>query len=231
LSQPTANPRSRPFRALLIVLLTIVLIVAVAGLVVWRVTRNAVENVIDRAITPKEQTIDLSTLVTQVRELNRLETSSMQVMHISTTTQTYEMIPDALAGDQMTFLAAGDVIAGVDLSLLNRSDVWKTSDGTLMMRLPPSQILVTRVDNRKSRVISRKTGLLRKADIDLESRVRQHAEQEIRNEAVRRGVLRMATNNAETKLADFLHTLGFQQVRFVSGATSLQDRRSPSQPQ
>jgi hypothetical protein len=231
LSEPNANPRFRPFRVLLIVLLTIVLISAVAGVVVWRVTRNAVENIVDRAITPKEQTIDLSTLVTQVRELSRLETSSMQVMHISTTTQTYEMIPDALAGDQLTFLAAGDVIAGVDLSLLNRSDVWKTADGTLMMRLPPSQILVTRVDNRRSRVISRKTGLLRKADIDLESRVRQHAEQEIRNEAIRRGVLRMASNNAETKLADFLHTLGFQQVRFVSGATSLQDRQSPSQPQ
>jgi hypothetical protein len=211
--------------------MTIVLIAGVAAFVVWRVTKTAVESVIDRAITPKEQTIDLSTLVTQVRELNRLETSSMHVMHISTTKQTYEMIPDALAGDQMTFLAAGDVIAGVDLSLLNRSDVWKTADGTLMMRLPPSQILVTRVDNRKSRVISRKTGLLRKADIDLESRVRQHAEQEIRNEAVRRGVLRMASNNAENKLADFLHTLGFQQVRFVSGATSLQDRQSPSRPQ
>ena len=197
------------------------LIAAVAGFVVWRVTRNAVENVVERAITPKEQTIDLSTLVTQVRELNRLETSSMHVMHISTTTQTYEMIPDALAGDQLTFLAAGDVIAGVDLSLLNRSDVWNTADGTLMMRLPPSQILVTRVDNRQSRVISRKTGLLRRADIDLESRARQHAEQEIRNEAVRKGVLSLASQNAETKLADFLHTLGFQQVRFVSGASSL----------
>jgi hypothetical protein len=231
LSEPTANPRSRPFRALLIVLLTVVLIAAVAGFVVWRATRNAVENVVERAITPKEQTIDLSTLVTQVRELNRLETSSMHVMHISTTTQTYEMIPDALAGDQLTFLAAGDVIAGVDLSLLNRSDVWRALDGTLMMRLPPSQILVTRVDNRASRVISRKTGLLRKADIDLESRARQHAEQEIRNEAVRKGVLRMASNNAETKLAAFLHILGFQQVRFVSGASSLQDRQSPSQPQ
>jgi hypothetical protein len=231
LSEPTANPPSRPFRALLIVLLTIVLIAAVAGFVVWRVTRNALENVVERAITPKEQTIDLSTLVTQVRELNRLETSSMHVMHISTTTQTYEMIPDALAGDQLTFLAAGDVIAGVDLSLLNRSDVWRTADGTLMMRLPPSQILVTRVDNRASRVISRKTGLLRRADIDLESRARQHAEQEIRNEAVRKGVLRTASNNAETKLADFLHTLGFQQVRFVSGASSLRDRQSPSQPQ
>ena len=211
--------------------MTIVLIAAVAEFVIWRATNNAVENIVERAITPKERTIDLSTLVTQVRELSRLETSSMHVMHVSTTTQTYEMIPDSLAGDQLTFLAVGDVIAGVDLALLNRSDVWRTADGTLMMRLPPSQILVTRVDNRASRVISRKTGLLRKADIDLESRARQHAEQEIRNEAVRKGVLRMASSNAENKLADFLHTLGFQQVRFVSGASSLQDRRSLSQPQ
>jgi uncharacterized protein DUF4230 len=190
---------------------------------VWRMTRNAAENFVSRALTPKEQQIDLSTLVTQVRDLNRLETASMHVMHIGTTTQTYDMVPDAIAGDQLTFLAAGDVIAGVDLSLLNRNDVWKQPDGTLMMRLPPPQVLVSRVDNRESRVLNRKTGLLRRADIDLESRARQHAEQEIRNEAVRKGILKLASQNAEGKLAQFLHTLGFQKVAFVqpSGATVL----------
>ncbi len=190
-----------------------------AGYVVWRVTRNAVENVVTRAITPEEKTIDLGLLVTQVRSLNRLETASMRVMHVSTTTQTYQLVPDALAGDELTFLAVGDVIAGVDLSLLKREDVWREPDGTVVMRLPPSQILVTRIDNRASHVINRKTGLLRRADVDLEARVRQRAEQEIRNESLRKGILNTASQNAQVKLADFLHTLGFQQVKFVTPAT------------
>jgi hypothetical protein len=192
------------------------LVIMAGAFVAWRVTRNAMESVVTHAITPREDTVDLSVLVTQVRELNRLETASMHVMHVSTTTQTYELIPDALAGDQMTFLAAGDVIAGVDLSLLERKDVWREGDGTLVMRLPASQILVTRVDNRQSHVISRKTGILRRADIDLESRVRQRAEQEIRNESVRRGILNLASQNAEMKLSQFLHTTGFERVKFVN---------------
>ena len=182
-------------------------------------TRNAVESVVSRAITPQEKTVDLAALVTQVRNLNRLETASMHVMHVSTTSQTYNLMPDALAGDELTFLAVGDVIAGVDLSLLNRNDVWRESDGTVVLRLPPPQILVSRVDNRESRVINRRTGLLRHGDVNLESRVRQRAEAEIRNESLKKGILPLAAQNAQIKLAEFLHTLGFQKVKFVSRGT------------
>ena len=118
----------------------------------------------------------------------------------------------------MTYLAAGDVVAGVDLSALQQQDVFREPDGTIVLRLPPSAIFMTRVDNRESRVMSRKTGLLRRADVDLESRARQHAEQSIRNEAVKKGILLMASQNAEKKLADFLHAVGIERVRFERSA-------------
>ena len=203
----------------MIALVVVILITMAGAFVAWRVTKGAVENVLTRITTKKEETIDLGALVTQVRELNRLETASMHVMHVSTTTQTYDMVPDSLTGDQLTLLAVGDVIAGVDMSLLNKTDAWRQPDGTVVIRLPPSQVLVTRVDNKESHVISRKTGILRKADINLESRARQRAEQEIRNEAVRKGILNLAAQNAELKLAEFLHTTGVQRVKFVKSGT------------
>ncbi|HEU4520943.1 MAG TPA: DUF4230 domain-containing protein [Thermoanaerobaculia bacterium] len=183
-----------------------------------RLARKAVQTTVEQVTKPEEKTIDLGALVTQVRELSRLETASMRVMHVSTISQTYKLIPDAVAGDELTFLAAGDVVAGVDLSQIQQKDVWREPDGTIVMRLPPSAIFMTRVDNRESRVMSRKTGLLRRADVNLESRVRQHAEQSIRNEAVKKGILLMASQNAEKKLADFLHTVGFEKVRFERSA-------------
>jgi uncharacterized protein DUF4230 len=215
LSELTPPKRNGTARNILLALAAVLLLGIGAVWYFVRLTSHAVENVVERAITPQEKTIDLSALITQVRSLNRLETASMHVLHVSTTTQTYQLVPDALAGDQMTFLAAGDVIAGVDLSLLQQTDVWKKADGTIVVRLPSSQILVTRVDNRESRVINRKTGFFRKADIDLESRVREHAEAEIRNESLRKGILPLASQNAETRIAEFLHTLGFQRVEFV----------------
>jgi hypothetical protein len=112
------------------------------------------------------------------------------------------------------------VIAGVDLSQLKPEDVWRSPDGTINLRLPRSQILVSRVDNQKSRVLTRKTGMLRRADVDLETRARQHAETNIRQEAVKKGLLPLASQNAEKKLAELLHTFGADKVRFINGSVS-----------
>ena len=201
----------RRYAAILISFAAVVL-VAVAGYYFWRATRRAI---VEQALTPHEQQIDITALVTRVRELNRLETASMRVIHVSTITQSYTLVPDAFGGDKLTFLATGDVIAGLDLSQIKPGDVWREPDGTIALRLPPPQILVTRIDNAQSRVLTRNTGLLRRADVNLESRARQHAEEGIKDEAIKKGILDMAAQNAEKKLADFLHTVGVQKVRFI----------------
>jgi Protein of unknown function (DUF4230) len=187
---------------------------------VWRMAKKTV---VETVLTPQEKQVDIATLVTQVRELNRLETASMRVMHVGTITQTYKLVPNSLGGDEITFLATGDVIAGIDLAQLRPEDVWRSPDGTINMRLPPSQILVSRVDNEQSRVLTRKTGVLRRADIDLETRARQHAEENIRSEALKRGVLKMASDNGEKKMAELMRTLGFMRIRFVAS-------RAPNAP-
>jgi hypothetical protein len=187
-------------------------IAVTSGFIVWKMAKRAV---IERVFTPREKTVDLTVLVTQVRELQRLETASMHVMHIGRVTQSYQLVPDALGGDEITFLAEGDVIAGIDLSRLQPQDVWRSPDGILNVRMPGPQILVTRVDNQKSRVLNRKTGALRRADVDLETRARQNAEINIRGESLKRGILLMASQSGEKKMAELLHTFGFEKVRFV----------------
>jgi len=204
-------------RTLLISLggVAVALVIAVtSGFLVWRMAKRTF---VTEVLTPQERVVDLTTLVTQVRELNRLETAAMRVMHIGKVTQSYKMVPNAIAGDELTFLAEGEVIAGIDLAQLKPQDVWRSPDGTVNVRLPQAQVLVTRVDNAKSRVLNRSTGVLRRQDVDLETRARQHAEKNIHDEAVKRGVLKMASDNGEKKLADFLHAAGIQKVRFVSG--------------
>jgi hypothetical protein len=206
-------------RTLFLTLGVIALLVAfVAGtaVIVWRL---ATRTIAEQILAPQEKTVDLSMLVTQVRELNRLETAAMRVVHVGRVTQSHRAVPKPLTGDEITFLATGDVIAGIDLSRLRQEDVWRSPDGTINLRLPPPQILVSRVDNKESRVMSRKTGVLRRADTDLESRARQHAEENIRAEALRKGILSMASQNAEQKMGDLLRTLGVERVRFVSSRT------------
>lgn len=195
------------------------LLAVVILLTFWAVIRES-RKLLAVSTKPQEQQIDLGALVTRVQALNRLETASMRVVHVGTIKQSYDYVPNSLAGDEVTLYSAGDVIAGIDLSLLKKTDVHREPNGTIVLKLPPPAILLTRVDNRETKVISRKTGVFRRADPQLEGRARQFAEQSIRNEAVRKGILQMASQNGEMRLAELLHTFGFQRVRFeIEGTT------------
>ncbi len=206
-------------RGIAVAAITVALVIGITLVGAWYVLRQT-RQVATEVFKPHEEQIDLTALVTRVRALNRLETASMRVVHVSTITQSYEFVPNAMAGDELTFLAAGDVIAGIDLSQLKQEDIRRELDGTVVVRLPPSQVLVTRIDNRESRVINRKTGVFRRADMNLESRARQYAEQGIRNEAVKKGILPLASQNAEVKVAELLHMFGVQRVRCEAAQAS-----------
>src|SRR5213080_2460052 len=97
----------RGIAAVVIALFVVIGLTFLAGWMFLRQTRRVAAEV----LTPHEEQVDLTALVTRVRALNRLETASMRVIHVSTITQSYELVPNTLAGDQLTFFAAGDVIA------------------------------------------------------------------------------------------------------------------------
>ena len=190
-------------------------IFATVGIVWWSVRRAAHE-----MTTPHETAVDLSDVVTQVREMSRLETAAMHIVNVSTIKQSYQFVPRVLGNDEITLYSEGDVIAGIDLSRVQRDDVWREPDGTLVMRVPDPQVLITRLDNSKTRVLNRNTGFLRRADPNLESRIRVFAEGAIRGDAMRKGILTTASTSGQQKLATFVHTLGFQRVKFVSASAA-----------
>lgn len=183
--------------------------------------------------TPREEIVDLGAIVTRVRGLNRLETAAMRVSHTGSVTQSYRMVPNALGGDEVTLSSVGDVIAGVDLSLLQPGDVRRDPDNVVVIRLPPPMILLTRLDNRQTHVVNRKTGFFRRADTQLESHARQYAEQSIRNVAVRQGILQLAEQNAQARIAELANAMGARRVRFeVGGAPGRSEtpREAAAQP-
>jgi hypothetical protein len=176
--------------------------------------REVATALVDAALGRKEVPVDLTAIVTKVSELNRLETAQMRVVHVSQLKQSYGIVPDMFAGDSVSLMAVGDVYAGVDLSRLTREDIREELDGAVVIRLPASEILVTRLDNDETRVLDRKTGAFRKADIGLEGRARSYAENGIREEALQKGILNLASSNAERRISELAKTLGAEQVRF-----------------
>jgi hypothetical protein len=88
-------------------------------------------------------------------------------------------------------------------------------NGVLNVRLPPAEIFVATLDNDKSYVYDRSTGLLSHGDQDLETNARQAAENEIRKAAVEDGILNLAQQNAESYLSKFFGALGFPNPVFI----------------
>jgi hypothetical protein len=99
----------------------------------------------------------------------------------------------------------------MDLSKLQSSDV-VVSGRSVSIHLPPAEIFTTRLDNAKTRVYSRDTGLFSTADPNLEGEVRQEAERQLQAAALQDGILKTADKNARQTLTSMLTGLGFRNV-------------------
>ena len=155
---------------------------------------------------------DPVTIINEVQALARLETIRFTVEKVITA-ETNQGVLAPLFGDRLLFVAHGYVIGGIDMSKIKPDNLWLDGD-VLHVRLPAAEVLVATLDNGKSYVYDRQTGLLTQADPSLESQARQSAEQEILKSALADGILDQATVNAKTYLTWFFEGAGYKQVTF-----------------
>jgi len=103
------------------------------------------------------------------------------------------------------------------LSRLAASDVIISPDGRVTMILPAAEIFLTKLDNDKSYVYDRQTGLFTHGDVNLETQARQAAEAAIEKAAVEDGILNLAQTNAQAFVERLLRSLKFTDVLVVMG--------------
>jgi len=151
------------------------------------------------------------TVVHHIRQLQRLETVVYGMDKIVSGGQESRYLPKLLAGDRLLLIVYGEVTAGVDLDRVENGRV-EISGRAIEISIPPAEIFATRIDNDRTRVYVRETGLFTRTDPNLESDVRREAEHDVRQAALDAGILSTATTNARTTLSTFLKGLGFDQV-------------------
>jgi Protein of unknown function (DUF4230) len=155
--------------------------------------------------------IDQQTVVRQIQRLQKLETVSYTMDKIIGGARDNAYLPKFLAGDRILLVVHGEVVAGVNLGNIKPSDV--TVQGhSISLHLPPAEVFSTRIDNAKSKVYSRDTGLFSSPDPNLESEVREEAERQLQQAALVDGILKSADQNARSTVSGMLTGLGFTQV-------------------
>jgi hypothetical protein len=156
---------------------------------------------------------DPITYINEIRSLARLETIQYSVEKVITGEMGGGTF-DTLFGDKILFVGHGTVIAGIDMDKLDPANM-RYENGVLTVLLPPAEIFIATLDNEKSYVYDRQTGLLTQPDPNLETLVRQRAEEEILKAALEDGILNQAQTNAEAYLIKFFAALGFPNTVFV----------------
>jgi hypothetical protein len=155
--------------------------------------------------------VDQPTVVRQIQQLQKLETVSYTMDKIIGGARDNPYLPKFLAGDRILLVVHGEVVAGVNLANIKGTDV-SVQGHNISLRLPTAEVFSTRIDNAKSRVYSRDTGLFSSPDPNLESEVREEAERQLQQSAVVDGILKSADQNARNTVRGMLTGLGFTQV-------------------
>ena len=190
------------------------LLLGIIGFAVFaREAKTGIWDQLAAVVTGRSLSIDTSlpTVVDKIQRLQRLETVNYSMDKIVEGDRQSSILPDFLVGDKLLLVVHGNVIAGIDLGQLETSDV-QIQGQAIQVHLPPAQIFVAALDNTKTRVYSRTTGLLVPEDPDLESQVRALAQQQIQQAALADGILATASKKARATVASMLLGLGFQQV-------------------
>ncbi len=161
-------------------------------------------------LTGSTVTVSDSTIVRQIQQLQRLE-SVLYTLDQVVTEERSTILPPAIAGDRILLIVHGEVTAGVDLSKLRPQDV-SVSGKSVHIKLPEAEVFSTRMDNERTRVYSRDTGLLSTADPQLESDARRRAERQLTAAALQEDILKNAGQNARSTVSALMRSLGFEQV-------------------
>ena len=183
------------------------------GLVIWLATGTGLLSLLRSYRAGTLIHIDQPTVVRQIQQLQRLETVSFTMDKIISGEHDSPYLPTFLVSDRLLLVVHGEVIGGVDLTKLQPDDV-SIQGQSISLRLPQSQILVTRLDNAQTRVYSRDTGLFSSPDPNLESEVRQEAERQLQEAAMHGDILKTADSNARSTISSLLQGLGFKKVDF-----------------
>jgi hypothetical protein len=157
-----------------------------------------------------------ATIVREINDLARLETASFEFEKVIMAESGQDVLWGAL-GETMVFVAHGKVYAGVDFAEMAMDDVQVYDPVTVYVHLPPAEIFedIPVLDNEKSFVADRDTGILTRADPQLESQVRVAAEEAIAEAAQESEILERANANAQEFMTNFLRGLGFENIVFT----------------
>lgn len=151
-------------------------------------------------------------VITHINGLGRLETTEFAMRTvIDLENEPANLWEDIFGSDKLMLMAEGEVVAGFDLNKVAKGDII-VEGRRVEITLPAPEILYSRIDNERTQVYKRSTGLLVPPDKTLESRARQLAEEALVKWAIERDIFDAAEEAGRVQLEGLLRSLGFTDI-------------------
>jgi hypothetical protein len=166
------------------------------------------------------RTIDPPVVVQQIQQLKQLVT----VKYLLEKAIGFEEEKILFGSEKVLLLVQATVLGGIDFSEFRPQDVAVGGDKSLMIKLPPPQILHVYINEKNTQVWDRtKTWWTPWVPFnpELEQKARLAALEAVQVAAREKGILRDAQDNAESTIRALLGTLGIESIQFkAASATS-----------
>ena len=171
---------------------------------------NAIGNVLNSwaiALNPPKRYIILPQ-VERIQALGELTTVKFNYAGLVTVTQDMPGLLGALYGDQQVLVAVVSIRAGIDLKSITQEDiVYDEARNILLFRLPAPVLQECFLDDSKTYVVERNTGIFGGASPALDNQARAYAIQQFRDQALEESILQEAQGETRTVLEGFMGVL------------------------
>jgi hypothetical protein len=189
----------------------VVSVVALAG--AWRSGSRVFDRIYEAFTAPQpEPQVEMKPmLVQQLRGISELTTAVFAMQTVVPASRDRTLGGYVIGRTTLLYIAYGEVRAGVDLSSIQPSDIQVNGD-TVSVRLPPPQILDSKIDVNRSKVYDYDRGFLGlgpDAAPELQDLAAQTTLQHIVESACDQGVLETASTQARETVGQLLKTAGY----------------------
>ncbi|HWD19617.1 MAG TPA: DUF4230 domain-containing protein [Verrucomicrobiae bacterium] len=146
--------------------------------------------------------------------LTRVQTLS-QLVTVKYVLEKVVVVEDAkwYGENRVVLVAHGIAKAGIDFSRLKPDDL-KVSDKKISIALPKALVTDVYLDEARTEVLDRTTGIMRVFDKDLEQNARRQAVDDLRRAALQEGIIKDASDRARAQLSNLFFQMGFSEVEF-----------------
>ncbi len=176
-------------------ILLILCLVAAGGFFYWRYSSR--------------QRPDGNAVLTQIRQLHELSTVRYSIQRVVGIRE--PKIP--IGEESLLLMVEGRATAGVDLSGLSRDKILFTGPNSVIIQLPDAKLFDVSLDEKQTRIWDRQITWWTPwvpFNPDLEHQARLKAIEDVRNAALKMGILDQARLHAETAIRELMSLVDIQ---------------------